>query len=770
MDSYERQIYCFDDVEIDVERGNLRRNGKDLRLRSKTFQVLAYLIEHRSSDLSKDQIIKDVWKDTAVVDDVLVQSVTDIRRALGDDPHQPRFIRTIPKHGYRFIGSLNDEKNEAAPLLPVPDHRQARFASPFVNRPVLLVSLLSIAMFLVVSVVGFQILNRGGSPVSGIDLPYAPGKISLAVMFFENQSKDAELDWLREGLADMLITNLSGTERLSVLSRGQLGSLLDRTGHDSTDKIDVEDALSITRQTNTAAVITGSFARLGDKVRLDIQLHDTKSGELTAAETLTVEKVDDILTQIDTVSLKLASHLGADISNERGAGLAAVMTDNLEAYRYYSLGLEKADALHNQDAIRLLEKATAIDPEFAMAHARIGYAYAVTGNEPEKGKPHLEKAFHLSARLTEKDRLNIAAWYAIANADYQNAIDQFRQIVAKYPLETEAYYRLARLLLGDGKPEEAVNVLRRGLVADPDAKTLYNGLGGILSFMGRHQEAIAAHQHYVALAPNEPNAYDSLGMTYQWSGDYASAIANYERALELNPDFEVAVIHLANTHFQIGQYQKAIDLYRRYIDKAPSTAEIARGYDSIAAVHLKKGDIGEAEKAAREVYKIKKEWALALHIIAVEKGDRAKANKSEEVFFANYRPHGRGGPNSRRLELYYRGYFALKKGRADEALNNFQEAVRNLPQPWDIDTYEDCLANAYLELGMYDQAIAEYDRILSVNPSYPLAAFHIAQVYKKTGQNGKAAESYRRFLENWKDADADIPEVILAGKFISGSG
>lgn len=759
MNTLEKQIYRFDDVVIDAERGTVTRNGEELPLRTKSFQVLLYLIENRSQDLEKDRIIRDVWRDTAVVDDVLVQSIKDIRRVLGDDPHRPRFIRTLPKHGYRFIGSPD-------PPATVPHGPEKRFASNFISRPVLLVSLMAIAMFLVVSVVGFQLLNRRASAGPNIELPYAPGKISLAVMFFENQSKDAELDWLREGLADMLITDLSRTERFSVLSRGQLSSLLERTGQDAAGKLGVDDALSIARQTNTSAVVTGSFAKLGDKVRLDVQLHDAKTGKLTASETITVEKADDILTQIDLLSLKLTSHLGSDGSSEKGSGLASVMTNNLEAYRYYSLGVEKADTLHNQDAIQMLQKAIAIDPAFAMAHARIGYAYAVTGNEPDKGKPYLEKAFQLSERLTEKDRLNIAAWYAMANHDYQSAIDQFRQIAAKYPLDTETYYRLSRLLRGEGQMEEAVNILEAGLAVDPNEKNLYNGLGGILSVLGRHDEAIAAHQRYVALAPNEPNAYDSLGGTYQWAGDYSSAIANYDQALRLNPDFEVAVIHLANTHFQIGQYQKALDLYRRYIDKAPSTSEAARGYGTIALVHLKKGDLPAAEKAAREVYKIKKEWAHILHIINAEKGGSTRASELEERFFADYMPFGRGGPNSRRLEFYYRGYFALKKGDSDTALRNFQQAVQNLPQPWDIDAYEDCLANAYLELGRPGEAAAEYQRILQLNPNYPLAAFHLGQAYELLGENDKARQSYLRFLESWQNADGDIPEITTAQKFL----
>lgn len=117
-----------------------------------------------------------------------------------------------------------------------------------------------------------------------------------------------------------------------------------------------------------------------------------------------LEEPAQILTQVDLLSLKLASHLGGEPAGpEVGTGLTSAMTDNLQAYRYYSLAVEKAQALDNVEALNLLEKAVEIDPQFAMAHARIGFAYVVTSHYAEKAKPHLEKAFQLSNRLTEKD-------------------------------------------------------------------------------------------------------------------------------------------------------------------------------------------------------------------------------------------------------------------------------------------------------------------------------------------------------------------------------
>lgn len=105
---------------------------------------------------------------------------------------------------------------------------------------------------------------------------------------------------------------------------------------------------------------------------------------------------------------------------------------------------------------------------------------------------------------------------------------------------------------------------------------------------------------------------------------------------------------------------------------------------------------------------------------------------------------------------------ALRQGRADEALSHFRAALQHRAVEWNIDSYEDCLANAYLELGRADEAIAEYERVLKINPNYPLAQYHLGQAYERKGDSARARAAYARFLQGWQAADADIPEVIAA--------
>lgn len=796
-----KPVYRFGDVEVDCPRGVLRRSGREVVLRQQTFQVLLYLLERHGQLVTKEELVESIWRGAAVTDNALVQCVADIRRALGDDSRHPRFVKTFPKVGYRFIGPIEEispaqtafveieeitaveveferetvtethGRDAQAEALTRHDGAAARRFALAPRTPASrgLSVALACAGALALTLAGIlaykftrqpeQDTRRADAPV----LPQVPGKRSLAVMYFENQSRSAELDWLREGLSDMLITDLSRSANLSVLGREQLRPLLERAGRDPHGSLRPEHALDAARGIPVETIALGSFAHLDGRLRVDVKLYDARTGEMQAAEHVVAERPGEIFSAVDLLSLKLAARLGVPSTGQNtGAGLAGVMTDNLEAYRLYSLAVENAHRMKNAEAVELLERAVALDPQFAMAHARIGYAYTVTWDYADKAKPHLERAFRLSDRLTEKDRLYIAAWYSIASLDSEGAIRSFREIIAKYPLEIEAHLRLARLLRGEGRMEEAVEACRQALAVDAGSKDIYNTLGMTYAEMSRHDEAISMFRRYIELAPGEPNAHDSLGMGYQWAGRYGEAIQSYQQALALDPKFEVAIIHLGNTYFQQGRYREAVAEYRRYVETAPTDSERARGYDSIAFVLWKKGEFDEAARIAERGVRYDRTRRESSFLVAASRGNLAEAAKiHEEIGGRRFRP-SRGARISERVFHYTAGHLDLKSGRATEAVEHFKAALRHRPHIWHVDSFEDCLANAYLELGRLDEAVAEYERILRLNPNYPLAHYRLARAYEQKGEEEKARDAYGRFLQTWKEADAELREVADA--------
>ena len=780
MEVSSKPIYRFADIEIDPDRGCVRKNGREEYLRQQTFQLLLCLIKHRERMVTKHELVETIWQGAAVTDNAIVQCIADIRRSLGDDSRHARFIKTHPKVGYRFIGAVEEvfavqtQDQPSAAVEPSPRKKIDESRAVLIRskpKPLVLPrwAMMVTALVLVAVCLGAFYLSHRRSTAStatNLILHNEAGKRAVAVMFFDNESSSADIDWLREGLADMLITDLARSKNLAVLSRQQLGVLLDRIGHKESDRIKLDEAIDVARRSQAGIVVLGSFARLGEQIRIDVQLHDARDGQILTAERLVVEKPDQILTQVDLLSLKLASHLGSPPETETGATLSSVMTNNLEAYRYYSLGVGKAHALQSLDAIALFEKAVALDPRFAMAYARIGYTYAVAWSFPDRGRSYLEKAFQLSDRLSEKDRLYIAGWYATANSDFSGAIKSFQDIAARFPMEVEAYHQLGRLLAGEERNDEAIAVLKQGLVIDPDAKDLYNVLGGLYSDSGRHDEAITCFRRYTQLAPEEANAHDSLGSAYQWAGRDEEAEAEYNQALRLKPDFEIAIVHLGNLYFQQGRYQDAIKKYEQYIQNAPSDSERARGQNCIAHVERMGGDLEKAQRAANTALKYEKSAVEELFLIALRRDNLTRGSRLKDEI-EGLQSIDRGHRLSPRQSLYFRAMFDLKSGRPDEAIAEFKEALTHRPQSWNIDAYEDCLANAYLEVGRLDEAIAEYERILRLNPNYPLVHYHLSQAYEKKADQTQAHAEYEQFLQVWNKADSDLPEVVYARKWLS---
>jgi tetratricopeptide (TPR) repeat protein/DNA-binding winged helix-turn-helix (wHTH) protein len=754
-------IYRFEEIEIDSTQAYLKRAGQDQYIRQQAFHVLLYLIERRHSLVTKEELVARFWHDTAVTDNAVVQCVADIRKALGDDSRNPRFIKTVPKVGYRFIGEVRVQP-EAQPEALANEPRITKRALPRPGgaRTLPWTSFAITALTVILVTASYVLLRHSADGRMEILLPASPEKKAIAVMYFENQSQRADLSWLREGLADMFITDLAHSDRVAVLSREQLELLLGKAGHNPAADIRLDEALAVARRSRAENVLLGSFAQLGERLVINVRLFDSARGRLLEAEEFNVSRPAEILAQVDLLSPKLLSRLGIGSSDaSRNSALAETMTHDFEAYRYYSLGVGKAKSFENAEAVSLLHKAVQRDPNFAMAYARIGYAYSVTDFMPEKGRPYLEKAFQLSNRLSEKDRLYVAAWYAIACEDYASAIETLRQIVLRFPLEIEAYARLARLLLREERPQQAISFVQQGLAIDPEADDLYNVLGICFLGLRRYDEAIAAHERYVQLSPKDPNAHDSLGMSYQQSGRYSDAMNEYLSALALNSSFEPSIIHLGDVYAQQGRYRDAIREYRHYIQITRSDAARAVAYGSIALVCRNKRDLRGAEQAAENETRYNAGAVWNSLLLALDRGDNATARRLKHGLFENLPYPERGVRHEMRSYDYYLGTLALRNNQSDEAISRFTQALSHLPPSSGLDLYEDCLGNAYLALGQVDRAIAEYQRIARLNPAYPLLEYHLAQAYQRKGQMAEARSAYQRFLHTWQGADADIPEL-----------
>ena len=751
MDLGEVKTVRINDVEIDLQSRSIRRNGVATQPRAESFELLLYLIERRDRVVPKEELLSNLWRDTAVSDDSLVQCVLELRKALGDDARSPRFIRTVSKSGYQMIGRMNDANLPAAAVVEtsaaVPPERTSRRAWMWGCA----------AGAAILGAILWMWLFRSRPATT---LPNEPGAQQVLVLYFENQSRTAELNWLREGLADMLIANLSRAPKIHVLSREQMATLARRAGWNPQTAPRLEEALAMSTHAHAQILLLGKFGRFGDEIRITVQAHRARDGSLLRTETAATRRIDQIIGEMGLLSARLSRYLGSSERKAPADPAAMPMTSNLEAYRAYSMGVQHVSVLQLAEGIQLLERAVDLDPQFAAAYAALGSAYAVSWGRGVEGKPYLEKAFSLSNRLTERQRMYVVAWFALANSDFQEAIRDFRQIVAKYPGDAEAYCNLGRLLEGEGQFAEAIETEQLGLTADPDDPLLHNFLARVYCRAGKFDQALTESKRYVEISGGEPNAYDSLGTSYAWQGKYAEAEGAYREALRRKPDFDIALVHLAGVYYREGRYRDAIAGVKQYLRFAPADVDQSRGNAWLAWLYLRRGDVARSREATMMQVQVNGPVAfMGLAMLALKSGDLATARKVAQS--ASTVPE-RGNRGSDRYRPYLRGQLALAGGKGEEAIAEFKKVLAQ-PEPVGfVDWFDDCLADGYLKLGRLDEAIAEYQRVLGRNPNAALARYHLAEACARKGDKNLAGEEYQQFLDLWKDADPDLPEVRLA--------
>jgi len=187
----------------------------------------------------------------------------------------------------------------------------------------------------------------------------------------------------------------------------------------------------------------------------------------------------------------------------------------------------------------------------------------------------------------------------------------------------------------------------------------------------------------------------------------------------------------------------------------------------MASVYRKQGDFARAQDAARQAEKHGGR-PHASFFLALDRGDLDRARRWLEGWARRPLQPNRGMRPWQRELSALRGQLACKAGRAAEAIDHLQEARRHLPAPWAIESFESGLADCYLELGRFDEAIAEYERILRLNPNQRLWHYRLGLACQRKGDTGRAASEWRRFLEIWKDADSDIPELLDARRRLQG--
>ena len=578
MSKKPQHSYEFGPFSLDVGERLLRRDGVDVELTPSVFDTLVVLVERRGERVGKGELMDALWPESHVQEGSLTNNISTLRKTLGKMPDGESYIETIPKHGYRFVASVTERldagADDEAPLvvehhsythivtneaevkemLDAASTPQTRVITPLhssvpaisavsaavaapprlLRIPILLKIGIVAAVFILLLALPATLYRPTASRGTERDSKaVAPGKStlrSIAVLPFKTigVQERAEGEYLGIGMSDALITGLGNSRQVVVRPTSAVRRYADP----------LQDPLAAGREQGVEAVLDGSVQRMGDRIRVTVQLFRAEDGATLWAAKFD-ERFTDIFAVQDSISQEVMRELMIELSPDERKRLEGRGSKSIEAYQAYLKGLyfwNKRTRGGYQKAVGYFNQAVEADPAYAEAYVGLGNAYAYLGGHDEVAQ-------------------------AKAIAEQRAGTMKALELDDTLP---EAHATLGLIAMNDDHDwPKAERELKRAIELNPNYATAHQWYGEFLAWMGRFDEGIAESKRARELDPLSLTISTDLAKVYMLARRYDEAIAQYRSALELDPDFEVARGLLALTYSKKGQHAEALRELRR---------------------------------------------------------------------------------------------------------------------------------------------------------------------------------------------------------------
>ena len=806
-----QEILRFGVFELNLDTEELRKSGVIAKLPPQPFRLLALLASHAGQIVTRDEIQKQLWGELTEVDSEhgTRQCINQIRTALGENSENPVYVETIPRQGYRFLAPVVS-RTVAAPRPQVKQGSDSGMVDDIASRV-----LAKVAAGVAVASTGPGADARAApATIAGSQASKNPAiresswrmtrgrlivafivsvallaavfywranratelteKDTIVIAEFDNKTGDPVFDsTLRQGLS----SQLEQSPFLNLLSDRRIAETLSLMAQPKDAQLTKELAREVCQRTASAATIEGFISTLGSQYVLGLEAIDCRNGDLLASEQITARGKEQVLKALGSAATKLRRKLGESLASVQKYDALAdnATTPSLEALQAYSLAYQAMVVRSDYPAANpLFMRAISLDPNFAMAYARLGMNYGNLG-ETTRAAENIGKAYELRDRVSEREKFYIESHY--------------EQLVS-------------------GNLEAARKTCELWAQTYPRDPIPPDSLSYIYTSLGDYDNALAAAQKRLELAPGSALSYGNLVIRYMNLNRLDEAMDTAKKAQEHNLDAPLVRLNLYLLHFlqrdevgmerefvglmgkegqarQIlylasdtaayaGQFSKARALTRRAADSArhADDKEAAAEYVAEAAVReALVGNGGSAKQQAQAALNSSNgknveaisAIALALAGDSVQAarlaGDLAKRFPVDTVVQVNYLP-----------TIY--GATALRSGNPGKAVAALASAA-----PYELGggaPYSAGIANfslhpvyqrgtAYLAERQGAAAIAEFQKILDHpgivlnEPIGALAHLGRARAYSLSGDTLKAKSAYRDFFTLWKEADPDIP-------------
>ncbi len=511
--------YLFEEYAFDTDRRELHRGADVVSVAPQVFDLLDYLIRNRERVVSKDDIIKAIWNGRIVSDAALTTRLNAARSAIGDSGEEQRLIKTLPRKGFRFVGAVREAQGAAG----------AATAD-----------------------------NAIESPRPALTLPDKP---SIAILPFTNLSSDPEQDYFADGMVEDIITALSRFKALFVIARNSSFTYKGRA-------VDVKQ---VGRELGVRYVLEGSVRKAANRVRITGQLVDTATGVHLWADRFD-GGLGDIFDLQDQVTESVVGAIAPAVELAEIERAKRKPTESLDAYALYLRGLatlyQFGGRQANAEALRLFNRATELDPDFAVAYGRAAHCYvgAKTNGWFSDKANEIAEVKRLAQRAVELGKddaiaLTPSGWalaFVVRDLEAGAALIDRALVLNSNLAEAWFYGGWVKNYLGE--PETAIERFARAMrlsPLDPRATSIRSGTAHAYFILGRYDEAASWAEMALQDNPDFQPSLRQAVASFAMAGRPEQAQKAMARLRQLNPALRVSTLKDV-----VGPYRRAEDLSR----------------------------------------------------------------------------------------------------------------------------------------------------------------------------------------------------------------
>jgi DNA-binding winged helix-turn-helix (wHTH) protein len=772
-----RDTYRFGPFKLSVSSHTLSQNDVPIRIQDLPFQMLLLLVERCGDVVCKEELRDRLWGDKThvEVDQNLYVIVGKLRDLLGDDPVTPRFIKTVARRGYQFIGEIAPDPPEPYPApqiisglekasLPSPESLKSSsiqvtgspqilstprwsFFGVFPRRN----AFASLLFLLMAAIAGILLYRSFGRAI------YRSGE-PILIGAGENEAGPADF---RPTLDFLIQLKLQESPFLSLIPGRQLEQFKRQSSFSTQG-----DQLKACSALNGKLLIRSRLFSRGSGLRLEVDVFGCRDGKRLTTQWADADSEASLLTAVDLVTEKLRRNLGEpEGSLERfNMPLTQSTTNSLAALKKFTEGERKSLSGDSMGAIPDYKLAIDLDPRFALAYARLGAIY-INHQEPFAAAQYMQKAFDLRDRTTDKEHLYITAhYYTDITGDLQHAIETYQLWSSLYPRDWGPLNNLVNLYDLVGKPDQGLEYARMALQVSPDNTLSITTLAQAYLEHGDTSPLYALCQSDGG--KNALVVFHNICFLGALLRNDDSAEKHELAWAHGNPEESILLASAASAASARGRLQESEILFSqaRANAEANKIPEMVSEIDVEEAIAL--AEFGSPSQAASLVRTAQQSSGgsadpLGTIVLAIAGADREALQQAESDV--------RKAPANEvanRLELPVVQAIVDLHRKKPQSANNAMQATQSLtlyaPMKFAPAYYQ---GEAYLANGQFNLAAKSFQSILqnrsisSDSVYIGLAAMEFGRALQMQSDPQGAAKAFKEARTLWAGADADFPPL-----------